>query len=207
IHLTHDAQRLYWPVEGSWETAIRVMQHVHYDPSVPLGPYLHQETAILQSPLTEPKISSVTVRVQQLECWEDEWMEVHGEHDDPGEDGIGECGNAVFGPLDDYDPDSDGEGLSKFVHLLRCCGADRPRKKKASLVVKASGEYLTIHDYVVAVHPWLLRLRDDILAASGDLLDSKPLPADTKLVVWYGLAEVDVLEDKEWRTMKAKWPL
>lgn len=151
IHLTHDAQRLYWPVEGSWETAVRVMQDVHYDSSVPLGPYRHQETAILESPLTDPKISSVTVRVQQLERWEDEWMEMHGEHGDP-DDETGECGNAVFGQLDDYDPDSDGEGFSvggsddeeeggehdsqtlhkekTFVHLLRCCGADRPRKKK-----------------------------------------------------------------------------
>jgi hypothetical protein len=40
----------------------------------------------------------------------------------------------VFGPLADYDPASDEEPDAEFgTHLLRCCGGDRPRKKKARL--------------------------------------------------------------------------
>ncbi|KAF1994725.1 hypothetical protein P154DRAFT_624479 [Amniculicola lignicola CBS 123094] len=170
---------------------------------------------------TETKDGHLIHLTHNAQRWEDEWMEMHGEHGDP-RDASGECANAVFGQLDDYDPNSDDEGFSvgrsdneeeeglhgekRFLHLLQCCGADRPRKKKASLVVAASGKYLTIHDYIVAVHPWLLRLRDDTLAASGDIMDNKPLPADTKLVVWGGPAEVSILEDEEWRNMKAKRP-
>ena len=79
-------------------------------------------------------------------------------------------------------------------YLLRCCGGDRLRKKKVSLLVKASGNLgiLTIHDYLSAVHPWLMGLREEILQASGDLLDHVPLSADTRLMVSHpGLPELD----------------
>jgi hypothetical protein len=60
---------------------------------------------------------------------------------------------------------------------LRCCGCDRPRKKKVSLLVEASGYdgILTIHDFVSTVHPWLMGLRGEILQAAGDLQYLVPL--------------------------------
>lgn len=116
-----------------------------------------------------------------------------GNHDDVG---TGEA-ERRWGPLPDYDPDSDEEGPT---HLLRCCNGDRPRKTRVSLVVNATGDFLTIHDYVSAVHPWLVSMRQNLLRAAGDLLDNEPLPMATKLVVsCLGPNDIMVMEDAEWR--------
>ena len=109
---------------------------------------------------------------------------------------------ARYGMLPHFNLGSDGEeGDEQREVLLRCCQVDRPRKKKASLLVKASGEFLTIHDYVSAVHPWLLGLRGKILQAAGDLLDHIPLPADTRLMVVFSAASpetVDIYTKEDW---------
>ena len=91
----------------------------------------------------------------------------------------------LFSELPDKS-DSDREGdWEPEQYLLRCCGGDRPRKKKKYLLLEASRNdgVLTIHDYLSVVHPRLMDLREDILQAAGDLLDYIPLPADTRLMV------------------------
>lgn len=192
------------------------MQGRYYVPNSPLTPYFDPTSTpdwsptfgISQTPLTEPKIPSVIVRTEQLDEWEEAWLQAHDGHhmameQDP------RCGddNAEFrfGDL----PDSDGVNDRGMIwdnpdmegpyHLLRCCGTDRPRGKNATLLVKATGQFLTIHNYVSAVHPWLMGLREDILRAMGDAQESEPLPANTKLLVcWPGPQELDVMEEKEW---------
>ena len=42
-----------------------------------------------------------------------------------------------------------------------------------SLLVEASRDFVTVHDYVSAVHPWLLSLRGDILQAAGDVTNDE----------------------------------
>ena len=78
---------------------------------------------------------------------------------------------------------------------------ERPRDKEARLEVKAApGEFLTVHDYVSAVHPWLMGLREDILAALGlEAAQDEPLPADTKLMVAYwDPRDMTVVDEEEW---------
>ena len=85
-------------------------------------------------------------------------------------------------PLPNYDPREDEEGPE---HLLKCCGTKRPRGKAHILVVKptvSGNNFITIHDYLSAVHPWLMSLREDILWAKG-LADDAPLPVNTILMV------------------------
>jgi hypothetical protein len=89
VMFTHDALRLYWTLNGPLASAISVMEDKFYDPDVPLDSYCLQNepspswSLVAQSPLTEPKISSVTVGVEQLDDWEDEWMELHRDHATP----------------------------------------------------------------------------------------------------------------------------
>lgn len=54
-----------------------------------LEPYFHQDTGgsgsdtwhvVSQSSLTEPKVSSITVSVWDLEEWKQSWLEWHKEH-------------------------------------------------------------------------------------------------------------------------------
>jgi hypothetical protein len=59
-----------------------------------------------------------------------------------------------------------------------CCGAKRPRGKAVKLVVKptmSGNEFVTVHDYLSAVPPWLMSARGDILWCMG-LGDGKLLP-------------------------------
>jgi hypothetical protein len=136
----------------------------------------------VQSPLTEPKISSVDVDVKALYEWEEQWMSVY-RHPDYAVRGtiLVEDFGAHSGPLPDFDSDEDEGGPE---HLLHCCGADRPPKhRNFSLTVSATAGFLTVHDYVSAVLPWLMGLREKILMASGDVANNLPLPPDTRLMV------------------------
>jgi hypothetical protein len=189
------AKRLFWPLKGAFPTAISVMK----TPRSPddLEPYFQPGTGgsgsgtwheTSQLPLTEPKVSSVEVSVCDLEQWEFDWIEWHRDHA-PGEFAPE---YVTYGDLSDEDrpyardPKEDGswEEDSDTEFLIKCCGQDRPlRKRGIKLVVMppAGHHFVTVHDYVSgkfgficettflmtmsAVHPWLMSLRDDILEA------------------------------------------
>jgi hypothetical protein len=83
--------------------------------------------------------------------------------------------------LPDYDPEKDEDPL----HLLVCCGTDRPRNKLGGVLVMASQSgpgFVTVYDYITTVYPWLMRNRDDILDAM-DRWEDLPDPEDIDLVV------------------------
>ncbi|OBT78077.1 hypothetical protein VF21_03132 [Pseudogymnoascus sp. 05NY08] len=76
---------------------------------------------------------------------------------------------------EDYDPN---------VQLLMCCGEIRPHGKDVKLVVKPAtgGEgFVTVHDYVSALHPWLMNMKEDIVKAKGVL--GQHVPPVTELLV------------------------
>lgn len=164
VNLSPDALRLYWILDGPLSSAIWIMESKFYDPSTTMKPYLlsisedgtPNWSEISQSPLTTPKISSVTVHVNELEWWEESWLELHHNHgdnpdlldsDDEGEgqgqgedadagkdgattyntldrpesgnhddDGTGEA-ERRWGPLPDFDPDSDEEAYASAAML------------------------------------------------------------------------------------------
>jgi hypothetical protein len=72
--------------------------------------------------------------------------------------------------------------------LLKCCEINQPHRKAAKLVIKpdtsSRRDFVTIHNSVSAVHPWLIERREDILGAKGLVEnDKEPLPSETKLMV------------------------
>ncbi|KAK1966747.1 hypothetical protein LY78DRAFT_35525 [Colletotrichum sublineola] len=72
----------------------------------------------------------------------------------------------------------------------------RPRAQDVQLEVKTSGAFLTVHEYVSIVHPWLMGLRERILDAQGRAELHPPWPPETKLaVLWIDLGPLNV--DKE----------
>ena len=71
--------------------------------------------------------------------------------------------------------------------MLECCGQKRPWSHNTQLQVAAQGEFLTVHEYVSAVHPWLMAMRDTLLDVLGKM-DFGPNPkwlSETKLAVLY----------------------
>lgn len=209
VRLSPEARRLFWALDQpSLASSIRIMREPH-DPDH-LGALFDDNGAVLdpafaRAPLTEPGVSSVTVRADDVESWEDRWLEAHQDHSDPPEeeDGEGEAGAGGamvrWGELPDYDADVDGDDGPPF--LLACCGTERPRGRAAREVVvrpsssstldSSSGgkgernegdNFVTVLDYVSAVHPWLLGQRADLLGALG-LWDDEPLQAETTMLM------------------------
>ena len=174
------ADRIAWVLDGPLTTAISVLKDSHSPESL-VEPYFLQQTAdgggtwhpVSQLPVSEPKVSSITVQVSELEMWEGEWMASYRKETDP-DVSYGPGSGVRYGALDDYDPDWDSD---RSVHLLECCGQPRPRKKRSKITVKpaASGSgFVTVHDYLSTVHPWLMGLRGDIQNARSVGEDEPP---------------------------------
>ena len=155
-------KRLFWRLDGAFPTAISVMK----TPRSPddLEPYFQPDTGgsgsgtwheISQLPLTEPKVLSVKASVYDLDQWEFDWMAWHRDH----AGGEFDPEYVTYGDLSDEDrpyandPKEDGswEEDSDTEFLVKCCGEDRPlRKRGVKLVVtpSAGNDFVTVHDYV-----------------------------------------------------------
>lgn len=187
------AKRLFWPLDGVFPTALSVMKTPRsaddlepYFQHTPGGGTWHE---IAQMPLTEPKVSSVEASACDLEQWEPDWAAWHGHHE--GE--MADPEYVTYGDLSDEDrpyakePREDGswEEDSDTEFLVRCCGQDRPlRKRGRKLVVTpaAGGDFVTVHDYVSGESGpdrswgrsalWWLTVEDDSCASLADGLAS-----------------------------------
>ncbi|KAK8102646.1 hypothetical protein PG984_015792 [Apiospora sp. TS-2023a] len=193
--LTPEAWRLFWTMQGPLASAVSVMsEDWRATGSEQREPYVQGRTSlasgavsntallhpIASAPLTEPKIGSITVSVDALHMWEYYWLESHEGHADPDNDEHAGC---VFGRLPaDYEGDEGDPGSEE--ELLRCCGEDRPMKKWQLTVGPADAEagFVTVHDYVSALHPWLLSLRGEIIRADN-VWDSNPPEYYEKMMV------------------------
>jgi hypothetical protein len=166
VRFSPATKRLFWPLDGVFPATISVMK----TPRSPndLEPFFRPDTEgsgsgggtwheISQLPLTEPKVSSVEASVADLDQWEADWIEWHGHH--TAEEFNQEY--VTYGDLSDEDrpwaeePKEDGswEEDSDTEFLIRCCGEDRPlRKRGLKLVVTppvgGDHHFVTIHDYV-----------------------------------------------------------
>ena len=201
-------QRLYWALRGPLASSVAVLDRPPREGSHTFAPFYDAATGayhpIAALPVSEPRVSSMTIHVQLLQDWEDNWDNWHFQHSEPGMESEG-CEWGVLGGeqnAEDVDIDS--------LVPLRCCGDPRPIGKDASLVVRASnagdedggkdGSFISVRDYVTAVHPWLMNLRNDILGALGTLNgDDNPYPQSTPLFVEDILLNtVTIMTQDEW---------
>jgi hypothetical protein len=157
------------------ESAVSVLD-ISLDPKKPQERYLEQSTTstalhpIAHTALTEPKISSIDVVVEDLEDWAGHWHAFLfcklGE----------ELGDRASIPPDHEVPSS---------YMPKYDDEDMEPPPGPTLRVTSSSEkgYVTIHDYLSAIHPWLLGLRENILWARN-CGGGSPLPPETKLTVF-----------------------
>lgn len=119
-----------------------------------------------------------------LDEWEDDRVDEHLSHADD-ESAVWVQGDERNAGTDE-NPTEDDEHLwddETGRKLMRCCDEDRPSAQAPSIVVRSSGKsYVTIHDYVTAVHDRLQTHRDDILRAKG-VHEGGPAPADAAFYV------------------------
>ncbi|KAK4033537.1 hypothetical protein C8A01DRAFT_49915 [Parachaetomium inaequale] len=169
-------KRLFWRLNGALEGAIQVAPSEYYEPGAVMEPYFGPDGSphpVSQASLLEPP-SPVTVRIQCIDAWEQDWADQHWR-----------CHDAT--PSDLYPrrlgPCPGDETFDLNIYLLECCGQKRPWAYDTQLQVTAQGEFLTVHEYVSAVHPWLMAMRDTLLDVL-DKMDGIP-PPETKLAVLY----------------------
>lgn len=163
-------ERLFWPLDGVFPASISVMK----TPRSPndLEPFFQPDTTgsgtgtwheISQLPLTKAKVSSIEASVSDLDQWEFDWIEWHRDHTAPEFDQE----YVTYGDLSDEDrpwadadqPNEDGswEEDSDTEFLIKCCGEDRPlRKRGLKLVVTPSAgkDFVTVYDYVSGKCPF-----------------------------------------------------
>lgn len=154
-------QRLFWPFESVFPTCTSIMKTPHSLDS--LEPYFQPDTSgsstgtwheISQLPLTEPRISSIKVSVDDLDLWEEMWLEQHRGHTGPSAKYV------TYGDLSDNErayptemkEDGSWESDSDTEYLVRCCDEDRPPNSEnaVTLVVKPSADngFVIVHDYI-----------------------------------------------------------
>ncbi|KAL7628809.1 hypothetical protein AAE478_000324 [Parahypoxylon ruwenzoriense] len=167
IYPSVDFLRLRWYFKGPIEASIHVLEDATNSTS-PQSPYQTtvtttspdgqttiniQEHEISSSSITEPPVSSITVTIEELDDWGWKWVEAHRPE---------ESESAVY-----INDEPGGE-----PRVVQCCGEDRPylHSPVPSLLIKASGEskpFVTIHDFVTVVHPWMTALDADIRRSRG----------------------------------------
>lgn len=156
------AKRLFWSLDGVFPTSISVMKTASsvYD----LEPYFQPDASgsgsgmwheISRLPLTEPKVSSIGASVCDLDQWESDWVAWHQDHtaDEFNPEYV------TYGDLNDEDrpyaeyakEDGSWEEDSDTEFLIRCCGDDRPLRKRGielTVAPSAGSHFVTVHDYV-----------------------------------------------------------
>ncbi|EAQ92533.1 hypothetical protein CHGG_00768 [Chaetomium globosum CBS 148.51] len=200
--LSTAGKRLFWRLNGPLEGAIEVSPSEYYEPGAVMEPYFGPDGSlhpVSQASLMEPPLSSHTVRIQRIDEWERSWDEQHSRcHDRP----VHELYPRRLGPR------PDDETFDPSIFVLECCGQKRPWSYDTYLQVAAQGEFLTVHEYVSAVHPWLMAMRDTLLDALGKMNGQPKWPPETKLgVVYLGPGPLTIDHEDKWASRHMKPPV
>ncbi|KAH7024400.1 uncharacterized protein B0I36DRAFT_366349 [Microdochium trichocladiopsis] len=158
---------IFWLLNGPLETAVSLLSL--QDGIIRQEPLFDRQTGkwhpVAECPVTDPKISSITVSVSELDDWDMLWSEAHWNHSDPhlpnGNDSViwsisEEYRRRHLEWVDNEDEDDEDAGYNEDgAELVKCCGQDRPLNKEATIMVTPSAGgpdagYVTIRDYVSA---------------------------------------------------------
>lgn len=174
VNLNLEAERIGWILQDPLEDSIFVMDNAN-EPSGPRQPGFQPGTApdggpnlhpVAHLSLCEPPISSIIVSVGELQYAAEYWGDMHT-----------------------YDPDDDPKSP------CGCCGLSPPPEDETLAVVAGKeGGFVTIGDYIAAVHPWLMSFRSAFLTIK--MSGSVPWPEDTTLMPFFPYPD-DVMVDDE----------
>ena len=169
-----DFMRLRWflsdhdPPSSAIATNITIIRDAT-DSDSPQEPYSPTHP-ISNLPLTSPPVSSITVSLEILDEYAQEWISVHREHADPEED--------------DCCPDHDAARFDAEGTVEYCCNQDKPGPgPQIEVVAEQPGAFVTIGNFVKVVHPWLRSLDGQLRAAKG-VVSCWPLDSAVPICVW-----------------------
>lgn len=195
------AKRLFWTLNGPLEGAIQVAPSEYYEPGVVMEPYFGPDGSlhpVSQASLMEPPVSSYTVRVYCIDAWEEDWADLHWRCRDAAANGLYPRRLGPHPGDETFDPN---------IYVLECCGQKRPWADDTYLQVAAQGEFLTVHEYVSAVHPWLMAMRDTLLDVLGKMRGQPKWPPETKLAVFDPAGPLHIDHEDRWACRRRKPPV
>ncbi|KAI9147597.1 hypothetical protein HJFPF1_12625 [Paramyrothecium foliicola] len=180
--------RILWTLNGPLASSVYVLADP-LDLDSPKAAFFQQEDGhssphpIAQEPFLDSTTDFLTIESLELSSWEDWWWERHAEHAEMDDD------------LGDDDPEP-----------TKCpeCGEVCPTVSHESLVVEASEKpYITIQNYITAVHLWLMARREDILKA-WHVRAKGAATSDPTWIVSAGSEYVGIMEEALW-LMQKRW--
>lgn len=156
VDINIEAERLYWIVQHPLQDNVFVMDDVN-EPTGPRQKFQPGDSPESSHPiaalsLCEPPISSITVTLDEVELAIDFWEDGHF-----------------------YQEDDDKDGP------CRCCGLCPPPHLELKVTASKEDGYVTIGDYVRAVHQWLVSCRRVLLTIKAD--EGHPWPDTTEVMV------------------------
>lgn len=156
INAAAAGRRLLWTLNGPLESAIQVAPNEYYEPGDVMEPYFRPAAADDLAPNWHP-VSQESMMEPQV--------------------------SATRVRIDCIET---WEEL--WVERFRYCvdtetDPRRPRSKHVQLEVTTSGEFLTVHEYVSAIHPWLMGMRETLLDVLGKNRGQPPWPPEMSLAV------------------------
>lgn len=192
--------RLKWSLPSPLESAVSVLS----DGSAPTGPSEPYFTptsdggtwhAISEESICITPQSTITTRICDFDTWESDWEERHADHADPDDP---ECVFAEPEGSDGDGEDEDDDDEGERGDLLECCGEKRPQPPGPLVIHATTKEYVTVHDFVSAVHPWLMQHFSDIWEALH-IWDGDEYDQSQKLVVSYSdLESLSIISEDMW---------
>ena len=122
---------------------------------------------ISTSPIIDPPFFSISVAVDEVDLWEEDWLEGHESHAFEGEE---------------WEPGDEEHGYPGKLRAF--CGEHRPKGPPPLLVAASTRPYVTVHDFVTAVHPWISDLEYDVRRALG-FNAREPVPRHIELFIHF----------------------
>lgn len=149
------SKRLFWTLNGPLESAIQVAPSQYYEPGDHMETYFRPATADLTS--SWHSVSQESLMEPQVPT-----ITVRIRCLDDWEELWVELNRDYLDTKNDH---------------------RRPRAKHIQLEVTTTDAFVTVHDYVSAVHPWLMSMRAKILDALGNIEGRSQWPPEAKLAV------------------------
>lgn len=129
-----------------------------------------------------PAVSSIVVSIESLNNYANEWIYTHKVHGYPVDFDEEEWGPPIL----------DSEGVA-----IRCCGEDRPAQGPKLEIVAEAGHFVTVGQFVDAVHPWLRGLKGQFNSAANVWCTWGP-QEDPGMIVRLSWIPIRVHDTKGW---------
>ncbi|KJZ68711.1 hypothetical protein HIM_11902 [Hirsutella minnesotensis 3608] len=168
--------RLRWEISSDISRAVRVLDKATDGGSVqrPYVTYSADGIAnihpVSSAPITQPPVSLIRVSIDEPNYWGREWARAQEHNTDSNKDKSSEQAFA---------DDADENAVARRPNFP--CGDPRSGSPLVLELKASAQDFVTIHEYISAIHPWLLLLAKDRIKAKDDSgagttpIDPKPL--------------------------------